>query len=115
MTNNIKDMYKGTIIENSLNDKDILKRLIINRTWQDGSWVLHDVSIKEDQISELSKHMNIGPWYIHVWEQGKEDIKVIFKDKVFNIKSTDKSTWSDAINYGKSIGIPVKQLDFPIN
>ena len=44
-----------------------------------------------------------------------DEIKVIFKNKVFTIKFSDKSTWSEAISYGKSIGIPEEQLDFPID
>ncbi len=108
-------MYKGTIIENSLNSKDILGRLKINKTWHSGSWVLHDVLMGEDHIQELSKYLDNGPWYIHVWQPGNDDVKVIFKNKVFDIKFSDKSTWTDAVSYGMSIGIPEEQLDFPID
>jgi hypothetical protein len=107
-------MYKGIIIENSLKDKTILKSLKINKTWEDGTWVLHDVLIDEDKISRLSKCLDDGPWYIHVWKQGEDGVKVIFKDKIFTIQYSDKSTWADAVNYGKSIGIPEQQLDFPM-
>jgi len=31
------------------------------------------------------------------------------------IKYSVKSTWAPAINYGKSIGIPEEQLNFPID
>lgn len=108
-------MYKGTIIENSLTSKDILSRFKINKTWQSGSWVLHDVLIEEDQIFELSKYLENGPWYIHVWQPGNDNVKVIFKNKVFGIKFSNKSSWADAVSYGKSIGIPEEQLDFPID
>lgn len=108
-------MYKGTIIENSLSNKEILKKIKINRTWQDGDWTLHSVSIDEDQIGELSRSLDIGPWYIHIWQQGKDDVKVIYKDKIFDIKFSDKSTWADATEHGKSLEIPEEQLDFPID
>ena len=108
-------MYKGIIIENSLKDKSILGKLKVGRTWQSGDWVLHDVLIEEGQVVELSKSLDEGPWYIHVWEAGKDDIKVIYKDKIFDIKFSDKSTWVDAVTYGKSIGIPENQLNFPID
>jgi len=108
-------MYKGTVIENSLGNKDILKKLRINKTWQDGDWTLHSVSLDEDQIPELSRSLDNGPWYIHIWYQGKDDVKVIYKDKIFDIKFSDKSTWVDAIEHGKTLGIPEKQLDFPID
>jgi hypothetical protein len=108
-------MYKGTVIENSLSNKDVLKKLRINKTWQDGDWILHNVSLDEDHIPELSRSLNNGPWYIHIWYQGEDDVKVIYKDKIFDIKFSDKSTWTDAVEHGKTLGIPEEQLDFPID
>lgn len=110
-----RPMYKGTIIESSLSNKDILNKVKINKTWQDGDWTLHSVLLDEDQIAELSRSLDNGPWYIHIWQQGKDDVKVIYKEKVFDIKFSDKSTWADATNHGKSLGIPEEQLDFPID
>lgn len=119
LKNGVKDanrvMYKGTIIENSLANKEILKKLRINKTWQEGDWILHSVALDEDQISELSRSLDNGPWYTHIWHQGKDDVKVIYKDKTFDIKFSDKSTWIDAVEHGKTIGIPKEQLDFPID
>ncbi|MEK9148026.1 MAG: hypothetical protein AAB650_01175 [Patescibacteria group bacterium] len=108
-------MFKGTIVENSLRDKSILDTVKIEKTYQSGDWILHDVFVSEEQILELSKYLGDGPWYIHLWQPGKDDVRVVFKDKVFTIKFSDKSTWADAVAYGKSIGIPEEQLDFPID
>lgn len=108
-------MYKGTIIENSLSDKSILNQLKIVKTWQSDDWILHNVLLSREQIIDLPKYLTDGPWYIHLWEQGKDEIYVVFKDKIFTIKSSDKSTWFDVISYGKSIGIPEEQLNFPID
>lgn len=110
-----RPMYKGTIIENSLSNKDLLKKIRIKRTWQDGDWTLHSVFLDEDQVAELSRSLDNGPWYIHIWKQGQDDVKIIFKDKIFDIKFSDKSTWAEAVEHGKSLGIPVEQLDFPID
>ena len=108
-------MLKGTIIENSLANKEILKTLQIDKTWQDGTWILHSVRIDESRIMELSKSLNNEPWYIHLWEQGKDKVTVIFRDKIFTLSFSDKATWAEAGNYGKSLGIPIEQLDFPID
>ncbi len=108
-------MYKGTIIENSLKDKNILSKIQIQHTRQAGGWILHDVLTEEVLIPELSESLAEGPWYIHLWEPSKDKVKVIFKGKVFDIQFSDKSTWNDAVTYGKSIGIPDEQLDFPID
>jgi len=112
-TENIK--VRGTIIENSLSDKSILKKVQITGTKLSGDWILHSVLVNENIIPELSRSLDKGPWYIHLWEQGKDDVIIVFKDKVFNIKFSDKSTWTETVAYGKSIGIPEKQLNFPID
>ena len=108
-------MYKGTIIENSLADKEILKKVIIEKHYQSGSWTLYNVFVDENQISMLSASLADGPWYIHLWQSGKDGVKVIYKNRVLDVKFSDKSTWTDAVIYGKSIGIPEEQLDFPID
>lgn len=49
---------------------------------------------------------------MHFWEEGKDDVVVVYKDKNFRIKYSDKSTWAEAVEHGKSRGIPEEQLDF---
>ncbi|MBL8031717.1 MAG: hypothetical protein JNK33_05345 [Candidatus Doudnabacteria bacterium] len=105
-------MFKGTIVENSLSDASILQELQVEKTWQAGTWVLHDVLVAQEQIAELSKHLADGPWYMHFWEPGQDEVLVVFKDKIFTIQHSDKSTWTEAIAYGKSLSIPEAQLDF---
>jgi len=108
-----KSAFKGTIIENSLADKKILDQVEIKKTSAAGDWVIHEVLASEDTISELSKKLIDGPWYAHFWKPGKDEVTVVFKDKMFTIKFSDKSTWADAIEHGTSIGIPEDRLDFP--
>lgn len=107
-------MLKGTIVENSLKDKSILGEIKIDNTYQSEDWILHDFWIDENKVSRLSNCIAEGPWYIHLWEPGKDDVWVIFKDKTFKVKHSDKSTWARAVEFGKSIGIPEEQLDFVI-
>lgn len=103
---------KGTIVENSLADRNILLNLSVTKTWTDEDWILHDVVIDESQIESIQKALNSGPWYVHFWEGDK--IIVVYKDKIFTIKKSDISTWKEAIEYGKALGIPDEQLDFLI-
>jgi hypothetical protein len=110
-----KNIFKGTIVENSLVDKSILEKVKIKETRQEEGWTIHDVFVSKDQVSEMAKHLANGPWYIHFWKRGTDDVKVIFKNKVFDIKHGDKTTWNDAVSYGKSIGIREDQLDFKID
>jgi len=108
-------MYKGTIVENSLEDKNILDKVQIIKTWQDGDWILHDVLVEENQLEELGKALTDGPWYMNFWVEGKDIMKVVYKNKVFDFKISDKSTWAEAMAYGRSKGIPEEQLDFVSN
>lgn len=108
-------MYTGTIIENSLADTSILKKLQVLNTRNAGSWVLHDVLLEEKDVLDLQAALSDGPWYIHVWEGGGDEVIVLFKDAVFTLNYRDKTTWADAVAYGKSIGIPEEQLDFKIH
>ncbi len=105
---------KGIIVENSLADKSIITEAEIIRTWEDGSWRLREVKVSREWAEKFGKYLNDGPWYIHFWEPGRDDVLVVFKDKNFWIKPSDKNTWVEAVEYGKSIGIPEKQLDFLI-
>jgi hypothetical protein len=49
---------------------------------------------------------------MHFWKG--RGIIAIFKDKIFEFNYDDKATWSEAISYGTSLGIPKEQLDFLI-
>jgi hypothetical protein len=107
-------MLRATIVDHSLSDKSILDKLQIEKTYQSGTWTLHNVLIDESMIPELAKAMDSGPWYIHVWQPGQDSVKVVFKNRIFEIQHSDKTTWKEALEYGKSIGIPEEELDFPI-
>lgn len=106
------EFYKGTIIENSLVDKNFLKDLKVIKNYQIDDWILNDVLVTEEQIKNLGKHMNDGPWYMHFWQEGNDKVFVVFKDKNFTINYSDKNSWKEAIKHGKNRGIPEEQLDF---
>lgn len=108
-------MLKGTIVENSLADKSILSKIKIEKTWQAGDWILHKVLVEEETAKQIGNYLADGPWYIHFWEPDSDDVLVVYKGKNFLIKHSDKSTRSEAVAYGQSIGIPMEQLDFVID
>ncbi len=108
-----RDALKGVVVEESLSDKKVFEKIKIENTQQTGDRTIHDVLASNATIAEFQKYLADGPWYAHFWKPGKDDVTVVFKGKVFVIKSSDSSTWADAIAYGRSIGIPEAQLDFP--
>ncbi len=70
--------------------------------------------ISQEEIEKLQKYLKReGGWYMHFWK-GK-NVKVVFRDKIFEINSDDKETWKDAVAYGLSVGVPKEQLDFLIS
>lgn len=110
-----KEIYKGTIVENSLKDKTILEKLKVTKKYPIEDWMLHDLEIDREKIDRLGRYMADGPWYMHFWQKEKDEVIIVFKEKSFKIKYSDKSTWVEAIEYGKAKGIPEEQLDFTIH
>ena len=70
------------------------------------------MNVNENDIAALSKELKPKGWYMHFWSG--DDIVAVFPNKLFHLKYSDKSTWTDAIEYGKSLDIPGEQLDFVI-
>lgn len=110
-------MYKGCIVEESLEDNRILNKIKIMKvriTSEENSnerWHIYNSVVSEEQINELHKLLK-NKWYMHFWK-GKEGI-ILFKNKRFNIDFSKKETWKEAVDYGLSLGIPKEQLDFAI-
>ena len=113
----MEKLYRGIIVEEALDDNliinemSVIKLVITNHKKRKNRWHMYEVDITEDKIMELSKHINKG-WYIHFWNEG--DIIALFKNEIFRFDYFDKSSWADVIKHGVKIGIPLKQLDFPI-
>ena len=104
--------YHGIIVNVSQKDKSIFDRLKILGEKKLWSWILYKVEIKpkelKKRIKELQENMTEG-FYFHFYRNN--ELIVVFNKKVFYAK-TDKSTWNEIIEYGKSLKIPEKQLDF---
>lgn len=118
--------YKGVIIEESLDKKDILRQIKILSTkveqviekhktpWLK-QWTLHTVEIPEHEAeniaSEISKSLESEhSWYADFKNENTHFI--IFRDKVFKIDRTNKEQYDEAKEYGISLGIPPYQVDF---
>jgi hypothetical protein len=108
-------MFTGVVVKQSLDKTSVLEDMAVLSTWIDGDWTLCKVFVDEDEIEVLSTSLADGPWYMHFWSENKDDIRVVFKDKVFNLKYSDKVTWNQAITHGTSLGIPAPQLDFKVD
>jgi len=113
--------YHGILINLSLKDKSCFKNMkIIGKKHVFLNWlVLLKVCVREEEIdaaiATLQSQMveRIGPYAMHFYCHfyRADELIVVFKQQVFRVK-TDPATWQEVTAYGRSLGIPEKQLDF---
>lgn len=121
-------IFKGVIIEESLEDKSVLQDLKILETkveevteehktpWVK-RWTLHTVEVPEDRAEEVAEKISRvldyshgGTWYADL--EGDTIQYIIFRNKVFKIDRSSKEQYDEATAYGLTLGIPDYQLDF---
>lgn len=118
--------YKGVIIEESLENKEVLSKVNIISTkveqvtekhktpWIE-KWTLHTVEVPEERAEEIAKEVSESLDSEHSWyadfHNDKKDF-IIFKGKVFCIDVDDERGYDEAKEYGISLGIPEYQVDF---
>jgi len=118
--------YKGVIIEESLENKDILKDVKILETKVEEvveehktpwikQWTLHTVEISENQVVGVAEKISKALDSEHNWYADfKNDTHhyIIFRDKTFFVDKQSKEQYDEAKKYGISLGIPEYQVDF---
>lgn len=118
--------FVGVIIEESLEDKNVLKKVNIIKTkiekvtekyktpWLK-QWTLHTIEILESKAELIAEQISKSLDSNHNWYADFKNDNfhfIIFKGKVFKIDRTSKEQYDEATNYGISIGIPEYQVDF---
>lgn len=115
----MEKQYRGVVIEEALDDNSLLNQLLVEKIHitkhekRQDRWHMYQVLVSREQIDELAKHI-INDWYIHFWREA-EIIALFSNNKQFEFNYYEKETWKDVLEYGRSIGIPEKELDFLIN
>lgn len=118
--------FVGVIIEESLEKKDVLKKIKILSTKTElatkkhktpwvKQWTLHDVEIPKDKAKSIASEIGRSLDSQHAWYADFKDSKshyIIFKNKVFFIDRTSKKQYDAAKKYGILLGIPEYQVDF---
>lgn len=120
--------YQGVIIEESLENKDVLKEVDIIKTEIEPvteehqtpylkQWTLHTVDIPEEKAQEIAGKIgeNLSSAHNDDWYADFKNDKIhfiIFKNRVFRIDRTSKEQYEEVRQYGISLGIPEHQLDF---
>lgn len=108
--------YHGIIVEKGLKDKSILNKIskLGKKVADDADFILIRVEVGEEKIEEIiklvQKNLVTKPvYYAHFYRD--DELIVIFPEKIFRI-TPNKETWGEAIEYGKSVGVPENQLSF---
>ena len=117
--------YTGVIIEESLKDKAVLRKVKVTKTkvepvtehhktpWLK-QWTLHTFEISEDQAAlvaeQLSKSLDNNYWYADF--KNNDYHFVIFPNKVFKVDRSKPKQYEPVVKHGLSLGIPDYQLDF---
>ena len=118
--------FIGVIIEESLERKDVLRKVKILKTKVEKvvekhktpwikQWTLHTVEILENQADTVAKELSKSLDSKHDWYADfKNDSHhyIIFRNKVFFINRKSKEQYGEAKRYGISLGIPEYQVDF---
>lgn len=119
--------YKGTIIEESLVDKSVLKEVKIissrvekvtekTKTPWLKEWTLHFVEIPEGKEKEITEKIGHSierehpAWYADF--RGKAYHYIVFPDKIFFVDRKSAEQYNKAKTYALSLGIPEYQCDF---
>ncbi|MEK6845453.1 MAG: hypothetical protein AABY26_01735 [Nanoarchaeota archaeon] len=118
--------FVGVIIEESLEKKEVLKKVKIlktkiekvtekHKTTWIKQWTLHTVEIAENQADTVAKDLSRSLDSKHNWYadfKNNSHHYIIFRNKVFFIERRSKEQYDRAKKYGISLGIPEYQVDF---
>ena len=113
-------VWKGVIIEESLNDKELLKMVKIVSTKkttlenqkEKGILHFHRLGLNDDKKDDFVKNAELAiknGWYLHICKDGK--MIVVFRNKHFEFTENSENL-NKAREYGLSIGIIKEQLTF---
>ena len=121
-----KEDFIGVIIEESLEKKDVLKKVKILKTKVEQvtkkhktpwikQWTLHTIEIPKNQANIIAQELSKSLDSKHNWYADfKNDTHhfIIFRNKIFYIDRRSKEQYDQAKQYGISLGIPEYQVDF---
>jgi hypothetical protein len=108
--------YHGIIVEEGLEDPTLVASLLVLGKKRGREWTLVRVGVEELSLPALITRLQSSlrveggvPFYAHFYRP--RELIVVFPEAVFRI-TPGKETWSPAVTYGASAGIPVEELDF---
>jgi hypothetical protein len=119
------EKWRGCIVEESLEDRSLLDLVKIEKTKVSEDkdpatnggfpvWHIHEVSFPradlQKLVESLKKALKKAGWWCDL--SGKEDICIVFRGKVFELKRNDRKAKSEVNKYARSVSVPEDQLPF---
>jgi hypothetical protein len=118
--------FVGAIIEESLENKAVLKKVKILKTEVEKAtpehktpwvkqWTIHTIEIPEKQADLIARELSSSLDSQHRWYADfKNDTHhyIIFYKKIFYVGRRSKEQYDEARKYGISLGLPEYQVDF---
>src|SRR3989338_1078992 len=118
--------YKGVIIEESLDNKQVLQNVRIVSTEVETvtkehntpylkQWTLHTVEIPEGNVEKITEQLSQYLEKEHNWYADFKNEKyhyIIYRGKVFKVDLKNPILYKEAKRYGISLGTPEYQVDF---
>lgn len=122
------ETFKGTIIEESLENKSVLNKVKILSTKVENvmerhktpwikQWTLHKVEIDPNQASDIAEMISksLDKDHTHSWYADFKNDNIhyiIYRDKVFRVNRSKQKEYAEPTKYGLALGIPDYQIDF---
>jgi hypothetical protein len=116
-------MLTGLLLKESLTDLNVLVLLQITKTetwnvdnaadFQPKVWTAISFTADEDQAADIAEKLRCAlkpAWFIDASTTSHK--YVIFPEKVFCYRKGDSQQRAQAVEYGRSLGIPPHQLDW---
>ena len=118
--------FTGIIIEESLENSEVLKKVKIiktkvakvtekHKTPGIMQWTMHTIEIPEEKADSIAKELCKSLNSKHSWYadfKNDEFHYVIFRNRIFKVDRSKKEQYDEVTRYGISLGIPDYQLDF---
>lgn len=107
-------MWHGILVDAAFRDSSLIGSFEEFSRKVDGDWTIIGVKVEDSafEAATLKVQENLkkdNPFYVHFYKG--EDLVVVFSEQIFRVK-INKESWAPIVEYGKTLEIPLEQLDF---
>jgi hypothetical protein len=109
----LQNIFHGILVDMAFIDRRYPETFPVFAKRKSGDWCLYGIEVPrsdlENTIKSIQTNMRADEnFYSHLYND--DVVIVIFKTDVFRV-TPHTSSWGEVLNYGRTLGIPVEQLD----